>query len=38
MKKKIVLILMIFLTVTIITGCEKKNINHVDNYDYYTDQ
>ena len=38
MKKKIVLILMIVLTVTIITGCEKKNINHVDNYDYYTDQ
>ena len=38
MKKKLVLILMIVLTVTIITGCEKKNINHVDNYDYYTDQ
>lgn len=38
MKKKIVLILMIVLTITIITGCEKKNINHVDNYDYYTDQ
>ena len=38
MKKKVLIILTIALSVTILTGCDKKNINHVDDYDYYTDQ
>lgn len=38
MKRNLLLVLLILLTVTFITGCEKKNINHIDNYDYYTDQ
>lgn len=38
MRKKLLIVLVLLLTITFITGCEKKNINHVDNYDYYTDQ
>lgn len=38
MKKQVLIILAIVLVTGLVTGCEKKNINHVDNYDYLTDQ
>ncbi len=38
MKKKAFIILVLVLATVVVTGCEKKNINHVDNYDYLTDQ
>jgi hypothetical protein len=38
MKKKVLIALLLVLSVTLVSGCEKKNINHVDDYDYLTDQ
>jgi ABC-type Fe3+-citrate transport system substrate-binding protein len=38
MKNKVFIILVLISTLVLTVGCEKKNVNHVDNYDYYTDQ
>lgn len=38
MNRKVLIVLLLVLCVTLVAGCEKKNINHIDDYDYYTDQ